>query len=178
MSIEYFQSNSSVAFPRCTEAKYAGNDDRLQIIDGYKNGSILRIICGKDTDKRFDHTPLILKSSIFTLDWLTKSQSFGFELKFVLYDLSIDGHCRNSSQFQCQNKRCIDQSLICYEEDFCGDKSQFEYSHHQCPIRRSKQKLINWPVMFILIILSCFLFVSIFICILKICRKQRKNNGL
>jgi len=33
MSIEYFQSNSSSSFPRCTEAKYAGNDDRLQIID-------------------------------------------------------------------------------------------------------------------------------------------------
>ena len=33
MSIEYFQSNSSSSFPRCTEAKYAGVDDRLQIID-------------------------------------------------------------------------------------------------------------------------------------------------
>jgi hypothetical protein len=37
MSIEYFQSNSSSSFPRCTEAKYAGNDDRLQIIDVEKN---------------------------------------------------------------------------------------------------------------------------------------------
>lgn len=33
MSIDYFQSNSSAAFPRCTEAKYAGKDDRLQILD-------------------------------------------------------------------------------------------------------------------------------------------------
>ena len=33
MSIKYFQSNSTSSFPRCTEAKYAGNDDRLQIID-------------------------------------------------------------------------------------------------------------------------------------------------
>jgi hypothetical protein len=33
MSIEYFQSNSTSTFPRCTEAKYAGIDDRLQIID-------------------------------------------------------------------------------------------------------------------------------------------------
>jgi hypothetical protein len=178
MSIEYFQSNSSVAFPRCTEAKYAGNDDRLQIIDGYKNGSILRIICGKDTDKRFDHTPLILKSSIFTLDWLTKSQSFGFELKFVLYDLSIDGHCRNSSQFQCQNKRCIDQSLICDAEDHCGDKSQFKYSHQQCLKHRSKEKLLNWSGILLPIIFSCFFFMIIFICILSICRKRRKTIEL
>ncbi|CAF3798410.1 unnamed protein product [Rotaria magnacalcarata] len=40
MSLEYFQSNSSSSFPRCTDAKYAGNDDRLQIIDV----SILRLI--------------------------------------------------------------------------------------------------------------------------------------
>lgn len=33
MSVEYFQSNSSSSFPRCIDAKYAGNDDRLQIID-------------------------------------------------------------------------------------------------------------------------------------------------
>jgi len=33
MSVKYFQSNSTSSFPRCTEAKYAGNDDRLQIID-------------------------------------------------------------------------------------------------------------------------------------------------
>ncbi|CAF3948028.1 unnamed protein product [Rotaria magnacalcarata] len=123
MSLEYFQSNSSSSFPRCTDAKYAGNDDRLQIIDGYKNGSILRIICGKDTDKFFDRTSLILKSSIFTIDWRTKSESFGFELKFVLYDLAIDGQCLNSDQFQCRNRRCIDKSLICYDEDSCGDGS-------------------------------------------------------
>lgn len=93
------------------------------IFQGYKNGSILRIICGKNTDKRFDHTPLILKSSIFTIDWKTKSQALGFELKFVLYDLSIDGKCLNSNQYQCKNKRCIDKSLICNDEDYCGDNS-------------------------------------------------------
>jgi hypothetical protein len=37
ISIVYFQSNSSSSFPRCTEAKYAGIDDRLQIIDVYRS---------------------------------------------------------------------------------------------------------------------------------------------
>ncbi|CAF1440485.1 unnamed protein product [Adineta steineri] len=178
MSIEYFQSNSSSSFPRCTEAKYAGNDDRLQIIDGYKNGSILRIICGKDTDKRFDRTPLILKSSIFTLDWQTKSQSYGFKLKFVTYDLSIDGKCLNSSQFHCNNRRCIDRSLICLHEDYCGDNSQKSSLEaiNQCPSIASKQKIFNWPFMIIPIIICCFLFVFIFICLLKVYRKQKKNK--
>ena len=169
--MEYFQSNSSVAFPRCTEAKYAGIDDRLQIIDGYKNGSMLRIICGKDTDQRFDHTPLILKSSIFTIDWRTKSQSFGFELKFVLYDLSIDGQCTNSSQIQCKNKRCIDRSLICTGEDYCGDQSDF-----QCPKGHSNQQRINWPTIFILLTAFSSIFVMICSCTLKICRRERKNK--
>ncbi|CAF3752525.1 unnamed protein product [Rotaria sordida] len=167
MSLEYFQSNSSSSFPRCIDGKYAGNDDRLQIIDGYKNGSILRIICGKDTDKSFDRTPLILKSSIFTIDWQTKSQSFGFELKFILYDLAIDGQCLNSNQFQCKNKRCIDKSLICYDEDYCGDKS-YENSlekNSQCIMKIAKQKTIHSYLIFILIIFCCcclFLLLIIF----------------
>lgn len=40
MSVEYFQANSSVPFPRCTEAKFAGNDDRLQIIDVSRKSSM------------------------------------------------------------------------------------------------------------------------------------------
>ncbi len=108
---------------------------QISSVQGYKNGSILRIICGKDTDKRFDRTALILKSSIFTIDWQTKSQSFGFELKFVLYDLSIDGKCFNTNQFLCQNKRCIDKSLICDDEDYCGDNSHLEKTR-LCPRSR------------------------------------------
>ncbi|CAF1218241.1 unnamed protein product [Rotaria magnacalcarata] len=174
MSLEYFQSNSSSSFPRCTDAKYAGNDDRLQIIDGYKNGSILRIICGKDTDKFFDRTSLILKSSIFTIDWRTKSESFGFELKFVLYDLAIDGQCLNSDQFQCRNRRCIDKSLICYDEDSCGDGSHENSLEKQtlCAMKMSKPKLSHAHLIFFLIALCCCLFLCILIYCLKNCQKQ------
>ncbi|CAF2557838.1 unnamed protein product [Rotaria sp. Silwood2] len=150
MSVEYFQSNSSSSFPRCIDGKYAGNDDRLQIIDGYKNGSILRIICGKDTDKYFDRTSLILKSSIFTIDWQTKT---------------VDGQCLNSNQFQCKNKRCIDKSLICYDEDYCGDKSH-ENSLEQnteCIMKIAKQNSIQSHYIFILIIFCCCVFFLLII---------------
>ncbi len=79
---------------------------------------------------------MILKSSIFTIDWQTKSQSFGFELKFIAYDLSEEGKCLNLNQFQCKNKRCIDKSLLCFDEDYCGDNSQKNSLERtsQCPI--------------------------------------------
>lgn len=78
---------------------------------------------------------MILKSSTFTIDWFTKSQSFGFKLRFVLYDRVVDGECLNSSQFQCKNKRCIDRSLLCYDEDYCGDNSHLNSLERtaQCP---------------------------------------------
>ncbi|CAF1025184.1 unnamed protein product [Adineta ricciae] len=178
MSIEYFQSNSSSSFPRCTEAKYAGVDDRLQIIDGFKTGSILRIICGKDTDQRFDRTALILKSSIFTIDWQTKSQALGFELKFVTYDLSSDGKCFNSSrQFYCQNRRCIDSSLICFDKDYCGDNSHLNSVERmkQCRTRIAKQKLHNWSWMFILSLVCCCVLMLVLITVGKFCQQRRKK---
>jgi hypothetical protein len=101
-----------------------------------------------------------------------------------LYDLSTDGKCLNINQFQCENKRCIDKSLICLDDDYCGDNSP---RNNQCPKSRKlwdlikfdfeflgigKQKLINWRSMFILMIFCCFVFV----CILIICQKRRQNK--
>jgi hypothetical protein len=75
----------------------------------------------------------------------------------------------NNSQFQCKNKRCIDKSLICLNEDYCGDNSHRK--NNQCPtLEIGKQKLIIWC--WILIIFCCCLFG----CFLIICRKRRKNK--
>lgn len=105
---------------------------------------MLRIVCGKHTDKSFDRTPLILKSSIFTIDWQTRSQSFGFEIKFVLYDLATDGQCLSTNQFLCKNRRCIDKSLICYDEDYCGDRSHVNSLERQnlCPVSMYSKRIL------------------------------------
>lgn len=133
-----------------------------------------------------------MKSSIFTIDWQTKSQSFGFELRFVLYDLAVDGQCPNSSQYHCRNRRCIDRSLICSDEDFCGDQSYWKNAEH-CPksndvlfnrktffdftfssLEIFKTKLIPWQ--FFVFIFICFLLVFALLCIMKICQKYRKSK--
>ena len=132
----------------------------------------MRILCGKDTDSRFDRTPLILKSSLFTLDWQTKSQSVGFVLRFVLYDLAKDGLCPKSNQFQCRNHRCIDSSLICSEEDSCADRSQFDSIERtkRCPSSRSKQ---HYSMIFLIVAFSSCIFTISLFCILKIFLKEK-----
>ncbi|CAF0757801.1 unnamed protein product [Didymodactylos carnosus] len=122
LRVEHFNTNST-SFPRCLEYKYASVEDRLQIFDGHRNGSLLRIVCGRDTDKNFDLSLLLLKSSMFTLHWQTKSQAFGFKIKFVSYELAYEDKCRRNESFLCENKRCIDESIVCADEDQCGDES-------------------------------------------------------
>lgn len=169
MRIESFQSNSSVAFPRCTEGKYAGRDDRLQIIDGYRNGSILRIICGKDSDQRFDRSALILKNSIFTIDWQTKSQSLGFQLRFVLYDRTIDGQCPDIHQYQCRNDRCIDRTLLCDDDDHCGDRSDI-----QTPgLCQGKQQQQFSSMIFVVLLVICTFVVLISLAMIRFCRREK-----
>lgn len=171
MRIESFQSNSSVSFPRCTEGKYAGRDDRLQIIDGFRNGSILRIICGKDSDQRFDRSGLILKNSIFTIDWQTKSQSFGFQLRFVLYDRTIDGKCPNMHQFQCTNNRCIDQTLLCDDDDHCGDQSDLQ--SHSCRKQRQGKQQNSSLIFLLFLLLICTAFMITCLLISRFCQREK-----
>jgi hypothetical protein len=99
----------------------------------------------------------------------------------------------NLNQFQCKNNRCIDKTLICDDEDYCGDNSQMNSLERntQCPLsinlfllnnfnksiscflELSKEKMINWRFA---LLLTSFLFVFILICILIICRKRRRNK--
>ena len=149
----------------------------MQIIDGYRNGSILRIICGKDSDPRFDRSALILKSSIFTLDWLTKSQAFGFQLRFVFYDRLIDGKCPSNGQFQCANQRCLDPSLLCDNEDHCGDQSDLQPRHsHPCRKGRGKQQTsFLLFICFLVVVVS--LFVIICLSTVKCCHGGEKKRN-
>lgn len=85
MSIEYFQSNSSSSFPRCTEAKYAGIDDRLQIIDVSRIGVHLmfkkKILFNLGFQNRFDSTDYLRQRY-----WSTfRSNSIDSE-KFDIYN--------------------------------------------------------------------------------------------